>query len=122
MPLISLHQSARGMAPPVRTVQEFLSAPVDGSIILGGWVEDVRNLGSIAFVLVRLRDGTVQVTAKKNANEALFLQLTRLSRESVVRITGRGIANREARHGRELQPSTLDVLAAADTPLPLGVV
>ena len=110
------------MAPPVRTVHEFLSAPVDGSVVLGGWVEDVRNLGSIAFVLVRLRDGTVQVTAKKKSNEALFLQLTKLSRESVVRVAGNVVSNREARQGRELQPVRIDVLAAAAAPLPLGVV
>src|SRR2546428_9393247 len=122
MPLISLHQSARGMAPPVRTVHEFLSAPVDGSVVLGGWVDDVRNLGSIAFVLVRWRDGTVQVTAKKKSNEALFLQLTKLSRESVVRVAGNVVSNHEARQGRELQPVRIDVLAAAAAPLPLGVV
>ena len=110
------------MSPPVRSVREFLSAPADDDIVLGGWVEDVRNLGSIAFVLLRLRDGTVQVTVKKKANEALFLQLTKLSRESVIRVTGRVIPNQEARHGRELQPATAEVLAPADTPLPLGVV
>jgi len=30
---------------------------------LAGWVEDVRNLGGIAFLIVRQRGGTFQVTA-----------------------------------------------------------
>jgi nondiscriminating aspartyl-tRNA synthetase len=110
------------MAPPIRTLADFWSAPAGTTCILGGWVEDVRNLGSIAFVLLRLRDGTVQVTSKKKSDEALFAQLTKLTRESVVRIAGKVVENKEARHGREVLPSSLEVLAAAETPLPLGVV
>jgi len=106
----------------VRTMHEFLSVPTGETLVLGGWVEEVRNLGSIAFILVRLRDGTVQVAVKKKRDEALFQQLTKLTRESVVRITGRVVANKEARQGRELDPTSAEVLAAADTPLPLGVI
>src|SRR2546425_5250773 len=122
MALISPHQSAREMAPSVRTLREFVSAPAGANVALGGWVEDVRNLGSIAFILVRLRDATVQVAAKKKADEALFQELTKLPRESVVRVTGKVIENKEARHGRELLPARLEVLSLADAPLPLGVV
>ena len=106
----------------MRKMHEFLSVPTGETLVLGGWVEDVRNLGSIAFILVRLRDGTVQVAVKKKRDEALFQQLTKLTRESVVRITGRVVANKEARQGRELDPTSAEVLAAADTPLPLGVI
>ena len=110
------------MAPAIRTLAEFRAAAPGTNVDVGGWVEDVRNLGSIAFVLVRLRDATVQVTAKKKANEALFQQLTKLTRESVVRIAGSVVENKEARHGREVHPAAVEVLAAAETPLPLGVV
>jgi len=51
---------------------------------LAGWVEDVRNLGGIAFLIVRQRAGTFQVTVKKKSNEALFNQISKLVRESVV--------------------------------------
>ena len=110
------------MGFPVRTMHEFLSVPTGETLVLGGWVEDVRNLGSIAFVLIRLRDGTVQVAVKKKRDEALFQQLTKLTRESVVRVTGKVVGNKEARQGRELEPTAAEVLAAADAPLPLGVV
>src|SRR2546427_6196517 len=122
MPLIAPHQSARAMGFPVRTMHEFLSVPTGETLVLGGWVEDVRNLGSIAFILVRLRDGTVQVAVKKKRDEALFQQLTKLTRESVVLVTGKVVANKEARQGRELEPTGAEVLAAAAAPLPLGVV
>ena len=113
---------ARRMAPPIRTLREFAEATVGSAVAVGGWVEDVRNLGSIGFVLVRLRDATVQVTAKKKADEALFQALTRLTRESVVKVTGTLVENKEARQGREVLPTALEVLSAAETPLPLGVV
>ena len=110
------------MGFPARTMREFLSAPVGETLLVGGWVEDVRNLGSIAFVLIRLRDGIAQVAVKKKREEALFQQLTKIPRESVVRVTGKVVENKEARHGREIQPTAVEVLAPADTPLPLGVV
>src|SRR3972149_7049844 len=122
MPLIAPNHSARAMVPPIRTLREFRSAPVGSQMSVGGWVEDVRNLGSIAFVLIRLREATVQVTTKKKTDEALFRRLTELTRESVVRVRGTIDENLEARHGRELVPAAVDVLAAAATPLPLGVV
>jgi len=110
------------MGLPVRTLREFVAAAAGSPLVLGGWVEDVRNLGSIAFVLIRLRDATVQVTAKKKGDEAFFQQLTKLTRESVVRVTGNVVENKETRHGRELRPTAVEVLSSAETPLPLGVV
>ncbi len=110
------------MPSPVRTLAEFRAVSPGSIVVVGGWVEDVRNLGSLAFVLVRLRDATVQVTTKKKADEALFRRVTDLTRESVVRFAGTVVENREARHGREMIPHTVEVLAAAATPLPLGVV
>ena len=110
------------MPSPIRTLAEFRAVSPGSIVVVGGWVEDVRNLGSLAFVLVRLRDATVQVTTKKKADEALFRRVTDLPRESVVRFAGTVIENPEARHGREMIPSTVEVLASAATPLPLGVV
>src|SRR3989304_10516096 len=122
MPLIAPNHSARAMVSPIRTLREFRSAPVGSQVSVGGWVEDVRNLGSIGFVLIRLREATVQVTTKKKADEALFRRLTELTRERVVRVRGTIVENPEARHRRGLVPAPVDVLAEAATPLPLGVV
>ena len=38
------------------------------NISLAGWVEDIRNIGSIAFIIVRDRMGTFQITALKKMN------------------------------------------------------
>jgi len=110
------------MAGPVRRLAD-LSPDMAGSTVeLGGWLEDVRHVGSIAFGLLRLRDGTVQVTAKKSTSPAPFRVLTTTNRESVLRVQGTVVKNSEARLGFEIAPSAIEVLAASEAPLPLGVV
>jgi aspartyl-tRNA synthetase len=92
-----------------------------GTVKLGGWIEDTRNLGGIAFIQLRERDGVLQVTALKKENEELFKSLTALSRESVIVVEGKVQENEEAKLGFEVLPSEFEVLSEAATPLPLGV-
>jgi len=88
-----------------------------------GWVQEIRNLGGISFVVIRDRYGTIQVTApKKKIEPELFHQLTTLPRESVVAVTGSIKGSDQTALGLELIPSALHVYAEAMSPLPLGVV
>ena len=88
---------------------------------LAGWLEDVRNLGGIAFLIVRQRDGTFQATVKKKGNEALFESLSKILRESVIAVQGTVQPNPQVRNGWELLASRIDVLSASAAPLPLPV-
>ncbi|HLE54656.1 MAG TPA: aspartate--tRNA(Asn) ligase [Thermoplasmata archaeon] len=89
--------------------------------VLAGWVEDVRNLGGIAFLIVRQREGTFQATVKKKGNEALFDAASKIVRESVVALQGTVQPNAQVRNGWELLAMSVEVLAAAAAPLPLPV-
>src|SRR3989449_1746511 len=91
-------------------------------VALAGWVEDVRNLGGIAFLILRQRGGTFQATAKKKADEALFNHASRLVRETVVAVHGTVQPNPQVRNGWELVAMSLDVLSPAAAPLPLPIV
>ncbi len=91
------------------------------SVKVGGWIEDIRNLGGIAFVQLRERDGVIQVTALKKQNEELFKAITALPRESVIVVEGKLQENSEAKLGFEILPSGFSLLSEAQTPLPLGV-
>jgi len=86
-----------------------------------GWVEDVRNLGGIAFLIVRQREGTLQVTVKKKGHEALFDVASKVVRESAIVARGVVQSNKEVRNGWELLASSFEVLAEAAAPLPLPV-
>ncbi len=91
-------------------------------VTVAGWVEEIRNLGSIAFVILRDRLGTLQLTVLKKITPDLFTQLTSLSRESVILVRGLCKENEKVRNGYEILPEHIDVLSAAESPLPLGVV
>ena len=92
------------------------------SITVAGWIEDIRNIGSIAFVILRDRKGTLQLTVLKKKNPGLFEKLTSLSRESVISVKGVCKENEKVRNGYEILPEGVKVLSIAKTPLPLGVV
>lgn len=92
---------------------------------LAGWIEESRNLGKIAFLIVRDRDGTFQITLPKSkVGDALFERATKLNRESVVAIEAKIQPNAQVRNGWEVVPEEgkFHVLSEAAAPLPLGVV
>jgi len=90
-------------------------------ISIAGWVEDIRNIGNIAFIIIRDKKGTLQVTGLKKEHPDLFKELVEASRESVVSVTGLCQKSDKARNGYEIIPEKVGVLAKAETPLPLGV-
>ncbi len=92
------------------------------SVTVAGWVEDIRNLGSIAFLILRDKKGTLQLTILKKKTPELFDQLISLSRESVISVKGLCKENEKVRNGYEILPEDVTVLSVAETPLPLGVV
>ena len=97
---------------------------MDGETVrIGGFLQDYRALGGVAFALVRDRTGVVQVTLKKGvAPPELFDQFAATPRESAVEVEGTVRASPKAQRGVELHPSRLEVVSAAGIPLPLGVV
>ena len=104
-----------------RSFAEIGPADYGAEVPLAGWVEDVRNLGGIAFLIVRQRAGSFQATVKKKGNEGLFDRASRLVRESVVLVRGVIQSNPQVRNGWELVASDLNVLNASAAPLPLPV-
>lgn len=91
-------------------------------VTVGGWVQDLRNLGGISFLQLRDGFGIIQVTTLKKRSEELFEQAASIPRESVVLVTGTVKESREARAGFEVLPDKITVLSRAEAPLPLGVI
>jgi nondiscriminating aspartyl-tRNA synthetase len=97
-----------------------LKGMIGMEVSLEGWVHDVRALGGITFVLLRNSKGIIQVAAPKKAVSAeLFEAVSNLRQEDVVSFKGTIKESKVARHGFELVPSTVDLIAKADAPLPL---
>ena len=95
----------------------------DGSVVISGWVQDVRNMGGISFLTLRDRFGTIQVTMpKKKIDPELFGLLTKLSRETAVSVTGDVKESNQTALGLEVIPTAAEVHSEAAVPLPLGVI
>ena len=95
----------------------------DGIVTVSGWVQDIRNMGGIAFLQLRDRYGVIQITMpKKKIDPELFEKLTTLSRESVVSITGEVKESNQTALGLELIPSAYELHSEAGVPLPMGVI
>ena len=72
------------MRIPIQSV-----TPETGHAEICGFVHEVRDLGGLAFFLIRDRTGILQVTIpKKKVSEAVLVAAKAVSRESVVRISG----------------------------------
>jgi nondiscriminating aspartyl-tRNA synthetase len=105
------------MRIPIQSV-----TPACGHAEICGWVHEVRDLGGLAFLLIRDRTGIIQVTVpKKKVPEAVLAAVKAVSRESVVRVCGPVKAIDKAPGGRELVPESIEIVSLAETPLPLDV-
>jgi aspartyl-tRNA synthetase len=87
---------------------------------LSGWVHDVRLLGGINFVLLRNRDGIIQITVPKKAVTAeVMTTVSSLHPEDVITVSGLVKEAKQARNGFEIIPDSIIVVSASATPLPL---
>lgn len=96
------------------------------SVTVAGWLQDVRNQGSIAFLFIRDRTGVTQAVLKKNeVGEASFAAWTTIPRESVVAVSGTVALSKAKAGGFELavgKDGAVSVVNPAEAPLPLGVI
>ncbi|MFQ5887171.1 MAG: aspartate--tRNA(Asn) ligase [Candidatus Hydrothermarchaeales archaeon] len=98
-----------------------ITPQMDGkSIKIAGWVHDIRDLGKLRFILIRDRDGVIQVTLPKEEVSAdVFSKSREVGREWVVEIEGIVKAIEKAPNGYEILPQKIEILNPSDSPLPL---
>ena len=108
---------------PTKNSKNISSEDFEKQVVVEGWVQEVRNLGGISFLILRDRHGTIQITApKKKIAPELMVTLSSVPRESVVKIFGLVKQSTQAKAGYEIIPSEMDVLSTSQSPLPMGVV
>lgn len=90
------------------------------TVTFAGWVHEIRDLGGIMFLVLRDRTGRAQVTLVKKKTDADLLEtVKRMSRETVVTVTGTVKAEEKAPNGYELIPQSVSVINEAESPLPM---
>lgn len=88
---------------------------------MAGFVQTIRDKGSIMFLLVRDISGVMQIVVTKE-NEATFETAKKLSLESVIEISGLVKEQKQAPGGFEIEASVIDILSQADPELPIHVI
>ncbi len=98
-----------------------ITPDLDGKeVTLAGFAHETRDLGGIAFLVLRDRMGLAQITlVKKLLGKEMFKSARTISRESVVLVRGQVKVEPKAPRGFEILPIEIKVLSAAQVPLPL---
>ncbi|SDF20187.1 aspartate--tRNA(Asn) ligase [Halorientalis regularis] len=90
------------------------------TVTVAGWVHEIRDLGGIAFIIIRDTTGKIQVKFEKDEMDDDLVETgLNAHRESVVAVTGDVEDEERAPTGVEIVPDSLDVIAEADPELPL---
>jgi aspartyl-tRNA synthetase len=90
------------------------------TVVVAGWVQKIRDIGKVKFIVLRDKEGEVQITAKKGESpEKVFSVVQELTRESVISVKGRVEPARGTPNNVEILPEEIVLLAKAEAPLPL---
>lgn len=97
-----------------------LKKMVGKEVVVNGWVFDVRSLGGINFLLLRDKEGIVQIAARKDKVDKEILDvLQELHQEDVIAVRGVVIKSVKTKSGVEILPKDIKIINRAETALPL---
>ncbi|MDR0900051.1 MAG: aspartate--tRNA(Asn) ligase [Methanobrevibacter sp.] len=92
----------------------------DEEVTIMGWVHEIRDLGGIIFVLIRDRDGLIQLTAPtKHIDPEVLEDVKKLRKESVIGLKGTVQESGKAPNGVEIIPTEIKIFSLANQPLPM---
>ena len=98
-----------------------LSAHVGKTVLIEGFVHEIRNQSKVKFLLLRDNSGIIQTVTTPD-KKTLFDTIGKVTRESVVSLTGLVKAEKQAPSGFEIHVDSYEVLSLADNDLPIAVV
>jgi aspartyl-tRNA synthetase len=96
--------------------------PSDDRVTVAGWAHEIRDIGKLVFVVLRDREGSIQITFKEDVVDAnIFDTAKNLGKEDVIEVVGTVEESDQAPGGREIHPDEIRVLGEAESPLPMEV-
>jgi len=103
------------------TVSELKNKGEGEEILLNGWLQEIRNLKKISFLVLRDHTGTIQITAKPDLTEN-YDSISQITRETVLSVHGNLTRKTQSKSGIEILAKSVKVLNEAKSPLPLGII
>ncbi len=92
-----------------------LPSHVGRRVQIAGWLQRLRRLSQVSFLIMRDGRGTLQAVAE---DPALIDKVAALPAESILRLTGEVVCTPQAPRGVELRVEKLEVVSEATEPLP----
>ena len=88
-------------------------------VLLTGWLQQLRHLGGISFIVLRDGWGTIQAVTENKADLAAIAEV---GLESVIRLEGTAVSTPQAPDGIELHHPVIQVITpvSEQTPMPLN--
>ena len=82
------------------------------SVIIMGWISSIRDHGNIQFIMLRDKDGDIQIIAKKGqCPDLIYEQVLQLKEHTSLGVNGKVISQRKAPNGIEIIPLELKVFS-----------
>lgn len=100
-----------------------VSPEIDGEeVTLFGWVQEIRDLGGIRFIILQDREGSVQITIpKKRIAPEVLGKSELLQKRFSLAVKGTVKKTNMTSRGIEVIPSSIRVLSTASEQLPLDI-
>lgn len=103
----------------IREILDILEGDGEGGLIkVSGAVHNIRDMGEVAFVILRKAEGLVQCVYEEGKTE---FKLKDLKEESAVEVTGTAVLEERAPQGFEIRLKAVKVLSEPDQVLPMAV-
>lgn len=92
------------------------------TVVLAGWVHDVKDLARTRFIWLRDRRGISQITiVKAKASPEILKTSDTLGKEDVITVEGTPVKERIAKVGSEVSPTRIELITKAQAPVPLDI-
>ena len=104
-----------------RTKINQLHDRVGKTVLLEGYIHEVRDQSKIKFIILRDNSGLVQLVILPE-NKKVFEKIAKIPRESVLAVEGIVKAQKQAPSGFEVEVKSYEILSEAAFPLPIQVV
>lgn len=99
-------------------LEDLLKAEEGTTIILEGAVHSIRDMGEIAFVILRKREGLIQTVWEEGKTD---MELSEIREGDYIHVTGQIKDEERAPHGKEVRLSTIRHPSHVSCPLPLPI-
>ncbi|HUJ84677.1 MAG TPA: aspartate--tRNA(Asn) ligase [Candidatus Acidoferrales bacterium] len=93
-----------------------------GAVTLFGWVQEIRDLGGIRFIILQDREGTIQITIpKKRILPEVLSKSDLLQKRFSLAVKGTVKKTTMTPRGVEVIPNEIKILSAATEQLPIDI-